>query len=419
MNSFLGSALRVLTRHRLGAIAFGTGAFMLAACQGAGTIPSSISLLANPSAATKLLPGFNVYASDNNPAFNNTIITGIDNNKTFPVIVGDYYNKSAGFPAYEGFQAPLTSTTKNVSIGSSIAEPPTPYPTAGIYIAADTAINKPTGAPNQYAVGFATPFGSSPCNKGLVCGVVYDPNGNNASQVAAPGVGSTRTCSKTYLSGTYLYGTDGSKIQVGYYTDSGCHAHAFEEYSYANLATTKSNPLFVEFKFPWTVVDSMAYGINDYGDVVGAFDTVANGPKTGWIYQDLRYKQIQIGKSTQALAVSSNAVTPTGVASGDVVVGSYQGCTVTSNNCQPHGFIWKNGTSSTIDYPGATGGTVVNDITGDTSTIVGWYVHGIHGYFNGFVEMCTVKSCSTGMDYSRVRTQHLQPETNLPHDSRP
>ena len=373
-------------RHQVAAIAFGVGAFVLAACEGtgtgSGTIPSSLSLLANLAAATKPNPVF-TFVSYSVTGPDNTVITGIDNNKgggnNPTIVVGDDYNQATGFPVYKSFEAALISTASGITIGSPTTEPPSPWPTKGIYLTADTAISNPSNT-YQYAVGFAKKFTPSPCNAGPVCGVIYEPNGNNLSQIADPKAGSS-TCSAMYLSGTYLRGTNGSKIQVGYYTDSSCTAHAIEEYTYPGVTTTsRSTTHFVEFHFPWYVHDSKAFGISDYGDVVGTFTIVQGGAETGWLYQDLHYTTLpQLGYSTQALGVSTN----------DYVVGSYQTCAT----CTSHGFMWGHGISDApLDYS-VSNPTVINDITGDAKTIVGWYAHGSHGFYNGFVGTCEKPNC--------------------------
>ena len=389
MNLLVRSALHALSRNRVAAIAFGAGAFVLAACEsagtGSGTNPSSLGFLANGVPVTTPTPVYSFQSYTAPPGFDDTKITGINDDKgtgktitdpEVPPIVGVYYGVGTN-QKYNSFYA-LRMT--NGLYGPSMPYPPGAPSGVSVYI---SAINQNEANHTWGAAGYSPPIPGSyggVCTS-TYCGLIYDPKAltklGKLYQVQDPSTG-TRPCSATYLSGT-----SPSTVQVGYYTDNNCKAHAFEEYKYPGVL-----PQFVSFQFPSSLGcsatgQSWAYGINRLGDVVGAC-TTPSGSEIGWEYVDFQYSPIVVnGLWTQALGINPP----------DQMVGSYKDST------GMHGFVGSanaNGTGlgtvytinymvGTMKYP-----TVVNSIS-ILQTLVGWYYNNgttANSPVTGFIATC-------------------------------
>lgn len=398
MNLLVRSALHALSRHRVAAIAFGAGAFVLAACEsagtGSGTNPSSLGFLAEGVPVTTPTPVYSFQPYIVSGAVN-TKITGINDDKpgsseaAAPPIVGVSYGAGSN-PKYSSFIALKNATTKNLYGGA------TPYPSgtpsgSSVYI---SAINQIARNSTWGVAGFSSPFsgsyGGGCLQTSKYCGLIYDPQApTKLYQVQYPNSGVT-PCSSTYL-----YGTMSSAVQVGYYTDLSCNAHAIEEYKYPGVGV---RPQFVEFQLSslgCNGVQSWAYGINRLGDVVGACTTSSTSglpAMIGWEYVDFKYSPIIVnGLWTQALGINPP----------DQVVGSYKDST------GMHGFVGKanaNGTGlgtfytinymvGSVKYP-----TVVNSIS-ILQTLVGWYYNkgtSANSPVSGFIATCTPTQCPFG-----------------------
>ena len=358
MNLLERPALHALSRHRVAAIAFGAGAFVLAACESAGTggrtNPSALGILAKGAPVTASTPSYSfqpyVYETYN------TKITGLDDDKNGkPLsISGNYYSAGSNNQPHS-----FISTSSSSSAGTYSG--PTPYPPnarPNTYISALNDIE--TTSSTYGGVGFSPPFdptyGCASTSNNHLCGVIYDPQNHTTAghlyQVRDPNEG-TGSCAATYLYGTY-----GSAIQVGYYTDANCNAHGIEEYKYPH-----GDPQFVDFpqsqlsSVGCDGVQSWAYGINHDDVVVGACTSSStNGPKMiGWRYKDFNYSSIVMLDAhnkqlwTQALGVNSAGL----------VVGSYEDSSAVH---KMHGFVSGQSTFYTVDYTagGVDDATVVN-----------------------------------------------------------
>lgn len=372
-----------VSRHRLAAITFGAGASLLAACQsgttGSGTIPSSLDVLSK--GAPRVAP---TYSFQPYSVGYNTQITGIntDTKGVAPPIVGVSYG--ADSTKYASFIAFKTSAS-SPQYGNPAPYPPATPPGLSLYI---SAVNNIARQNTYGAAGFSPPYsgsyggGCGYANK--YCGFIFDPQlSPKQYQVRDPHVGSG-SCAATYL-----YGTDGSAIQVGYYTDVSCNAHAIEEYKYPNLS-----PQFIEFQLPSSLGcgnQSWAYGISHYDDVVGSCTVGSSKSKLmGWKYSDFNYLPIKFPGATSTQALGINA--------GGQVVGTYKQC---SSSCTVHGFVTKKNDTTfyTVDFTTSTKAypTVVNAIS-TLQTIVGWYYNGTTANsVTGFIGTCnftTTERCA-------------------------
>jgi hypothetical protein len=293
----LGSALGALRRRGLAAIAF--GAFALAACQSTAFAPDPSALGArNESLLNPATSGlgrtykFEPYTTNYGP---NTLLTGISNNKAvghLMYITGVSYT-AGSTSSYKSFVA----TDERETVSDPTPGPPLPEPpgfSPPVYLSAPNSNPTRTtqGREYIYAVGYLPPaaksYSNCPRSTAVTCGFIYNPaNPSNSmkSYLQDPKEGTSSTCG-----GTYLRGTMGANIQVGYYlkpsTANTCAAHAVEEYR-EPTNTGLSGPQWIEFQLPsslvtqvsseGTITNSWAYGINDYGDVVGAFTTSGTG----------------------------------------------------------------------------------------------------------------------------------------------
>jgi len=374
-------ALRRLTRRQFVAIAFGAGAFVLAACQG-GTNPSSVGALpkinVNPEAGTYPAPRFS-FVPYTLPYANDVEITGVDSNSNATRISGVYFNtpKPSATTLYNSFTARVftgTSTPCNdFGWTCPTADPQNPPSGSNIFI---NEISAAQTANSNFSVGYAPPFTTSYGCAGTICGVISDPRGTTSS-------GPPRHTYQIQVGScheTYLYGTSDPLIQVGYYIKgANClHAQAFEEY----LPPHGSTPVVVDFHLPsnWNSTDSMAYGINNKGDVVGEYRTGTS--EIGWEYHEFCYYKIQYDTSS-GVSLQTQA---RGINWADIVVGSYEDQRTTKQI--PNGFVESGGTPYTVNDGTNEAGTVVNNINND-DVIVGYHVGGgNHGDYIGFTARC-------------------------------
>jgi probable HAF family extracellular repeat protein len=111
-------------------------------------------------------------------------------------------------------------------------------------------------------------------------------------------------------------------------------------------------------KFP-TAKSTQAFGINNAGQVVGAYVDLKN-VSHGFLFSAGTYKSIDIANAKSTIAVGINKA-------GDIS-GTY-----VDQSSQEHGFLLhKNGTLTVINYHGATNGTVVGGIN-DHDQLAGYF----------------------------------------------
>ncbi|MBZ5549376.1 MAG: hypothetical protein LAO22_15695 [Acidobacteriia bacterium] len=156
---------------------------------------------------------------------------------------------------------------------------------------------------------------------------------------------------------TWLYGRNGSGINVGFYLDtaSAPHVHGFL------LQGTQ----FSALNYP-NAVSTWALGINQLGAVVGGFSK-ASGTK-GFLLASGKYTVIAYSGATTTFAQAVND-------HGDVV-GSY------SSSPLNHGFLWQNGKFTTIDHSSTKYGTVLTGVN-NSGVIVGNKIGADHN--SGFI----------------------------------
>jgi hypothetical protein len=155
---------------------------------------------------------------------------------------------------------------------------------------------------------------------------------------------------------------------------------AFEEYRPPN----GSAPVSVDFHLPasWHATASIAYGINNYGDVVGEYTAAGSTLEIGWEYHNFCYYQIQYKTST-GLSLDTQ---PRGINFARIVVGTYEDQRLTKPIL--NGFVESGGTPVTVNDGTNETGTDINNIN-DNDYIVGYHVGGgNHKYHLGFIAMC-------------------------------
>lgn len=406
MNLLLGSALHGLRRRsRLAAIALGAGAFVLAACQ-AQTSQSSPGALpgvnTNRSVMPNAAPTFSfvpyVPTLPTVPTPDNVDITGINSNdnpgNTSTRITGVYFNnatQTSATPAYHSFIAQETNTTSPCATGwgCPIPDPSATPSGSNIYI---NELSAAQADPYNFSVGYTSPYGTSACGDGQIsptCGIIYDPTpltSGGPSHIYQVNVGSCAT---------RLYGTSYALIQVGYYyKGTNCaHAQAFEEY----LPPHSKTPLTFDFHLPpsWNVNNSYAYGINNKGDVVGAYTASGgNGFQIGWEYDEFCYSKIQVTQNTSTGAFLSTQAR--GINWDGIVVGTYEEPQTNSKTTPPpNGFVESGGTPYHVND--GTNGTVINNINNE-DIIVGYHIGGgMHRDHMGFIGTCKASAgCPAG-----------------------
>ena len=147
-------------------------------------------------------------------------------------------------------------------------------------------------------------------------------------------------------SSTWLYGRSGTGVETGFYQDS-----VHPEQVHGFLLRDGKFTLVDRPKF----ANTWLFNVNQLGAAVGSFSANAalvrgflliNGNYTTIAYPDAR--------TTYALAINDN---------GDVV-GTYASGRISN------GFVWKDGTFTTVNYPNSEYGTVLTGVN-NTGVIVG------------------------------------------------
>jgi probable HAF family extracellular repeat protein len=173
----------------------------------------------------------------------------------------------------------------------------------------------------------------------------------------------------------YLSGINRHGVAIGgYCTNGGCYSlHADRGYTY-NFTTGKIRTFNVPFKGQTTV----AYGINDSGDIVGGYCQGPSGcppgvvlaPTHGFLFSNNKYSTMDY-PDPLAVGTSCNAINNAGT-----IVGWY-----TTDQAED-GFIYQNGTYSLLDFPGALGGTFPMAI--NNSGVVAGFFQEADGNSHGF-----------------------------------
>jgi probable HAF family extracellular repeat protein len=150
-----------------------------------------------------------------------------------------------------------------------------------------------------------------------------------------------KTATSSYLSGINRHGV----AVGGYCTNGGCaQLNADRGYIY-NFTTGKIRTFTVSFKGQTTI----AYGINDFGDIVGGYcqgpsgcpPGVVQAPTHGFLFSRNTYTTLDY-PDPLVTGTQCNAINDAGT-----IVGWYE------TDHTENGFIYHNGTYSLLDFPGA------------------------------------------------------------------
>jgi uncharacterized membrane protein len=169
---------------------------------------------------------------------------------------------------------------------------------------------------------------------------------------------------------TQILGINDSDVAVGFYNDANGNAHAFELDTRTGVFTPLTPPGSTS---PGATATATA--INDSGDVTGFVTT--SGASTGFLLKNGTYTSVQYPGSADTQ--------PFGVNASDDVVGQYanaSGATL--------GFVLHQGRFQTINVPAGANGTTVNGLN-DAGTIVGFYTDAAN-LTHGFLATSTATS---------------------------
>ena len=153
---------------------------------------------------------------------------------------------------------------------------------------------------------------------------------------------------------------------VGYYSPGNVLVNGlFSEFLYSNgTYTTISDPLAYKTGSSSDATYTIAYAINDSGAIVGYYEDADNATHDhGFLYSNGTYTTID-----DALGASNGGTEATGINDSGAIIGSYQG----SDN-QEHGFLYSNGTYTTLNDPLADDGTELQGIN-NAGQIFGNYI---------------------------------------------
>jgi hypothetical protein len=207
------------------------------------------------------------------------------------------------------------------------------------------------------------------------------------------------SCCGTGMNGVTaeLFGINDSNIAVGFTAPS-----SNSSVPEANYFSTGGDPIAVPFPSGWKVTASIAYGINDAGDMVGTA-TMQNGP-TSWYALCISncptagsssasgsYCWMTLNNGQYTSAATAYAISGITSLSGGttfrLIVGSYTDGKATHGFLVPVGLTssgaCETGTFQTVDVPNSDKQTVVRGVN-NAGYIVGYYTDN-HGRVDGFV----------------------------------
>ncbi len=147
-------------------------------------------------------------------------------------------------------------------------------------------------------------------------------------------------------SSTWLYGSNGTGANAGFYQDNVNPEHVHGFFLQGAKFTAVNHP---------SAINTWLFSVNQLGASVGSF-SASQAVTKGFMLVNGKYTTIGYpdAQATYALAIND---------SGEVV-GSYASTAVSN------GFLWKNGTFTTINYPKAPYGTVLTGVN-NSGVIVG------------------------------------------------
>lgn len=180
-----------------------------------------------------------------------------------------------------------------------------------------------------------------------------DNNGNIAFDYStANGVTSASVNTFGQFSGPYSYpgapytfapAISSNGLVAGWYDDP-----SFNQFGYVRNGNT-----FTQVSYPGPHGQIYLFGVNDNGDVVGLSACCRSGPS--FLKQGSTYTTVSAGTFAEAMGVNDF----------DTVVGWDD-----PGDSTEQGFIWSNGTSTSLSYPGATD-TILRSIN-DSGVILGY-----------------------------------------------
>jgi probable HAF family extracellular repeat protein len=192
---------------------------------------------------------------------------------------------------------------------------------------------------------------------------------------------------------SYLSGINEDGIAVGGYCSitGGCNPEVGER----GYAYDSRNGKIITIMFPLAGAATTAYGINGRRVIVGGYcpnnnvcpSGLFNPASHGFVYENGSYTTLDF---PGAQATSAFAINDAGT-----VVGYYL-----INNTGPHAFLYKNGTFSTIDFPGSgyTVATSINSIGAVAGLFSGSTgVHGFIYYGGNFTQIDKPGAIATGI----------------------
>jgi probable HAF family extracellular repeat protein len=153
---------------------------------------------------------------------------------------------------------------------------------------------------------------------GTTSGGLYSTSGNTETSFTYPGA-----------SYTLVYGGSANGMVAGFYLDSSSNQFGY----------VKNGNSYSSISYPGPHGQIYVWGVNDSGDAVGLSSCCRQG--VSFLKKGSAYTTVSVAGSSYTEAQGLNDQ--------DQVVGWYD-----NGDSVLHGFVWSNGTSSTVDYPGAT-----------------------------------------------------------------
>jgi hypothetical protein len=226
-------------------------------------------------------------------------------------------------------------------------------------------------------------------NAGTVVGVYTDSSSVGHSFIYSSGTYTSFDDPSATSGTTQATGINNSGTVVGNYVSGGAY-HGFER-SAGGTFTTLSYP-------GANTSGTLAFGINDSGDVAGQFSVTGSQNLQSFLYlRALNFYGVL--SDPNAGSGPNQGTAASGINNSDEVVGTYR-----DSSGLAHGFVYNQGTFTTLDDPNALPGYTFGVGINNNGVVSGYYVDP-SGHYHGFTESNGIYATVNDPNPAAVNTQ--------------
>ena len=225
-------------------------------------------------------------------------------------------------------------------------------------------------------------------NAGTLVGVYTDSSNVSHSFIYSSGSYTSFDDPSATAGTTQATGINNSGTVVGNYVGGGAY-HGFEEHG----------GTFTTITYPGAnTAGTLAYGINDSGDVAGQFYQSGSRNLQSFLYISFLHAYV-ILSDPNAGSGANQGTSASGINNSDEVVGTYR-----DSSGLAHGFVYNQGTFTTLDDPNAAPGSTFGVGINNNGVVSGYYVDP-SGHYHGFTEFNGIYATVNNPNPAAVNTQ--------------